>query len=722
MKKTILFIFSLSLCLAAEGFQIKTNKYVKKLQHKYNIYTPEDLKRFRSQSNSSERSNFMMDMDNLVGQWKMDPAEVGAFVTVGTDQNIPNMLSLMGVDTANGGISVINSEFNTELYYLVYGGFMDLGDEEEEENRDIGEDDYTYGPRIGAYLTDLDPTSGSIYFDETDTTATITFIDVPLYDNSDALNTFQIQLFYGTNEIVITYQDLFLTGANVADAAGGLAIGIGDGNGGFTNVDFSESSGESFLVPIEGFSALNELDMAYKRITFIPNDDFSEYSVSSDTVSSLEGEYINEINVEDDGYLYQALSSEFVFYGEGWEQIYVNNDGNIGFEYGDETCVCWDCDDGDGQCAAKYLAGGSGSGNDDSDDPDFVIMNFDFNDIFTFIFGFPIDGVDNPFMVSVFVEQGIVLAQGLTPFGEEPDMFSSNADNFSNYVNVDTNNYTVTFNYLNLYDSNGSVVATLDGSIGPKMVELLAGIETRLPSMFLEDIMENEEQGYTNFFEDSTGNEISTFEDIDGQEMTDTLDFYWYASADSLYMIDFEDYNDPEGDWDSYFYQQSADTLIMSFKQYPCEDYLAYYGSMDDCVQMVADSMPLPMVSGLENVNDFYMTMERMMTRVSTVSTTPDLETLPGKFALYPAYPNPFNPNTSITYELPKDGIVNLTIYDVTGRKVRTLVPSKIQRAGFHRVTWNATNDHGQSISAGMYIYKIQSEKYIQTKKMVLIK
>jgi hypothetical protein len=416
------------------------------------------------------------------------------------------------------------------------------------------------------------------------------------------------------------------------------------------------------------------------------------------------------------------LSSEFVFYGEGWNQIYVNNDGNIGFEYGDETCVCWDCEDGDGQCAAKYLAGGSGNGDDDSDDPDFIIMNFDFNDIFTFIFGFPIDGVDNPFMVTVFVDQELVLAQGLTPFGEEPDMFSSNADNFSNYVSVDTNNYTVTFNYLNLYDSNGSVVATLDGSISPKMVELLAGIETRLPSMFLEDIMENEELGYTNFFEDSTGNEISTYEDIDGQEMTDTLDFYWYASADSLYMIDSEDYNDPEGDWDSYFYQQSADTLIMNFKQYPCEDYLAYYGSMDDCVQMVADSMPLPVASGLENVNDFYMTMERMMTRVSTVSTTPDLETLPGKFALYPAYPNPFNPNTTISYELPTDGMVYLAIYDLMGRKVNTLVSSKIQRAGYHHVTWNATNDLGQSVAAGMYIYTIQSGKFRQTKKMILLK
>tara|TARA_B110001452_G_scaffold201731_2_gene171819 strand:- start:6305 stop:8515 length:2211 start_codon:yes stop_codon:yes gene_type:complete len=722
MKRTILFIFSLSLCFAAEGFQNKTNNYLKKLQHKYNIYAPEDLKRFRSQSNSSERSNFIMDMDNLVGQWKMDPAEVGTFVTVGTNQNIPNMLSLMGMDTANGGISVINSEYDTELFYLVYGDLMNLGDEEDEENRDIDEDDYTYGPRIGAYLTDLDPTSGSIYFDETDTTANITFIDVPLYDNSDALNTFQIQLFYGTNKIVITYQDLFLTGANVADAAGGLAIGIGDGNGEFTNVDLSESSGESFLVPIEGFSEINELDMAYKKITFIPNDDFSEYSVSADTVSNLEGEYSNEIEVEDDDYSYQALSSEFVFYGEGWNQIYVNNDGNIGFENGDETCVCWDCEDGDGQCAAKYLAGGSGSGNDDSDDPDFIIMNFDFNDIFTFIFGFPIDGVDNPFMVSVFVDQGIVLAQGLTPFGEEPDIFSSNADNFSNYVSVDTNNYMVTFNYLNLYNSNGSVVATLDGSIGPKMVELLAGVETKLPSMFLEDIMENEEPTYMNFFEDSTGNEINTFEDIDGQEMIDTLDFYWYASADSLYIIDFEDYNYQEGDWDSYFYQQSADTLILGIKEYPCEDYSAYYGSMDDCVQMVADSMPLPMLSGLENVNSFYMTMERKMTRVSTVSTTPNLETLPGKFALYPAYPNPFNPNTSISYELPTDGMVYLAIYDVMGRKVSTLVSSKIQRAGYHHVTWNATNNLGQSVAAGMYIYTIQSGKFRQTKKMILLK
>ncbi|MBT4249940.1 hypothetical protein HOD84_06335, partial [bacterium] len=53
---------------------------------------------------------------------------------------------------------------------------------------------------------------------------------------------------------------------------------------------------------------------------------------------------------------------------------------------------------------------------------------------------------------------------------------------------------------------------------------------------------------------------------------------------------------------------------------------------------------------------------------------------------------------------------------------VNTLVSSKIQRAGYHHVTWNATNDLGQSVAAGMYIYTIQSGKFRQTKKMILLK
>ena len=721
MKNIILFL-SLSLCFAAESMGNKTSNFIKKLQHKYKIYNPDDLIRIKSQPNSTEHSNFVMDMNDLVGQWYMQNAEIGIFVTVETDQDILNIASLMGMDSANGSISVTNNEYNTELNYLIHGAAMDDGGGDDEDNRESDEEDYTYGPRIGAYLTDLDPTGGSIYFDETDTTATITFVDVPLYDNSDALNTFQIQLLYGTNEVIITYKDLFLTGENVAEAAGGLAIGIGDGNGQFTDINLSESSGEYFLVPIEGFSSLNELDMAYKKLTFKPNDDFSEYSVSAGTISSLEGEYSNVIDVEDDGFLYQALSSEFVFYGESWNQIYVNNDGNIGFEDGDDTCVCWDCEDGDGQCAAKYLAGGANSGTDSSDDPDFIIMNFDFSDLFTFLFGFPIEGIDNPLMVTVFADQDLVLAQGLTPYGQDPDVYTSSTDEFSNHVSIDTTNYTVTFDALDLYDSTGNVVSTLNGTIGPRMIDLLAGIETELPILSPDDIMD---VGYINFFEDSTGSEITIFEDFDNQEITDTLNFYWYSSestlVDSLFRIDYDDFNySPESDWESYLYQLSGDTLIIVSADHPCEDYSSDSITMDDCVQMVTDSSI--MFAGLENVSGFYMTMERMMTRVSTVSISPTLETLPEKFTLYPAYPNPFNPITSIQYELPKDEIVHLAIYDVMGRKVRTLVSSQRQRSGYHRTTWNATNDLGQSVSAGMYIYTIQAGEFRQTKKMVLLK
>jgi len=95
--------------------------------------------------------------------------------------------------------------------------------------------------------------------------------------------------------------------------------------------------------------------------------------------------------------------------------------------------------------------------------------------------------------------------------------------------------------------------------------------------------------------------------------------------------------------------------------------------------------------------------------------------TLPKKIALSQAYPNPFNPATTISYSLPEANHVQIDIYDVIGNKVRTLV-SQTQNAGTKSYQWNATNDLGQSVSAGMYIYTIQAGDFIQSKKMVLLK
>jgi hypothetical protein len=96
-------------------------------------------------------------------------------------------------------------------------------------------------------------------------------------------------------------------------------------------------------------------------------------------------------------------------------------------------------------------------------------------------------------------------------------------------------------------------------------------------------------------------------------------------------------------------------------------------------------------------------------------------EIIPLKFQLYNAYPNPFNPIATLRYDLPENSLVNITIYDMLGREVKTLI-NQTQDAGYKSVIWDATNDYGKPVSAGIYLYQIQAGEYNSTKKMVLLK
>ena len=84
-------------------------------------------------------------------------------------------------------------------------------------------------------------------------------------------------------------------------------------------------------------------------------------------------------------------------------------------------------------------------------------------------------------------------------------------------------------------------------------------------------------------------------------------------------------------------------------------------------------------------------------------------------------FPNPFNPLTTISYDLPEDGFVNISIYNVMGIHVKDLVNSQ-QNAGFKSIQWDATNNRGQPVSAGVYLYRLETGRFIQNKKMVLLK
>jgi len=87
---------------------------------------------------------------------------------------------------------------------------------------------------------------------------------------------------------------------------------------------------------------------------------------------------------------------------------------------------------------------------------------------------------------------------------------------------------------------------------------------------------------------------------------------------------------------------------------------------------------------------------------------------------LHQYYPNPFNPETRISYDLPQAGEVSLTIYNSLGSVVRQLVTGH-QAAGRHSVTWNARDDAGRRVASGIYIYKLQAGKKIVTRKMLLL-
>lgn len=98
-----------------------------------------------------------------------------------------------------------------------------------------------------------------------------------------------------------------------------------------------------------------------------------------------------------------------------------------------------------------------------------------------------------------------------------------------------------------------------------------------------------------------------------------------------------------------------------------------------------------------------------------------DVHGIPESYTLHQNFPNPFNPTTKIKYDLPEDALVSVSIYDLMGRMIKSL-SFGYKSAGYHSLQWDATNDIGESVSAGMYIYTIQAGDYIATKKMVLLK
>jgi hypothetical protein len=122
--------------------------------------------------------------------------------------------------------------------------------------------------------------------------------------------------------------------------------------------------------------------------------------------------------------------------------------------------------------------------------------------------------------------------------------------------------------------------------------------------------------------------------------------------------------------------------------------------------------------SGTYQINDFqsFNRLKLFVTYNNVVSVEVNNPKIPAEFNLEQNYPNPFNPKTVIGYRLPVTGNVTLKVYDVLGSEVATLV-NEYKPAGRYEVNFNA-----ESLSSGIYFYKLRAGSYNETKKMVLIR
>ncbi len=112
---------------------------------------------------------------------------------------------------------------------------------------------------------------------------------------------------------------------------------------------------------------------------------------------------------------------------------------------------------------------------------------------------------------------------------------------------------------------------------------------------------------------------------------------------------------------------------------------------------------------------------ESWVVYLDTPSELPSESAVATDFKLEQNYPNPFNPSTTIAFSLPVAAPVKLVVYDLQGRKVRTLLNESLP-AGAQQVKWDANDDFGRPVASGVYLYTLDSENFSQTKKMILVR
>ncbi|MFQ6008617.1 MAG: T9SS type A sorting domain-containing protein [Candidatus Zixiibacteriota bacterium] len=128
-------------------------------------------------------------------------------------------------------------------------------------------------------------------------------------------------------------------------------------------------------------------------------------------------------------------------------------------------------------------------------------------------------------------------------------------------------------------------------------------------------------------------------------------------------------------------------------------------------------------VSGVSQSANYIATFGFWQVGVTSPTDVEEIITdlLPTSYSLAQNYPNPFNPSTVIEFTVPRRGHIELSVYNLLGQRVATLVDEPMH-PGVYRAVWYGTDQAGQRVASGIYFYRLKAEQFVQTKKMVLLK
>ena len=297
----------------------------------------------------------------------------------------------------------------------------------------------------------------------------------------------------------------------------------------------------------------------------------------------------------------------------------------------------------------------------------------------------------------------------------------------ADYISIDTTSMRVDISALTVANDAGDSTYTISGTIVPGTMDLVADTPFEMPILaddFGPDPGDDETMTWQ-FFEDGTGLEIWSGIEEDYYygyyEYSDTSEIEWSATDDSITLIFMHEgyyYGYEESDTISLAYEVTDDMLSLSAEFDFCEnmdDYYYYYYDSLNCYDM------FEMQFGIMDIQDITLDFWMEMSYSGPLAIAGEIGLQPGQFKLHQAYPNPFNPTTTLKYEMGSAGSVSIDVFDVNGRKIRSLY-NGIQIPGQHEIRWDAKDDHGRNMSSGVYLFKVNVNGKQQTAKSLLLK